>query len=426
MSFWWDFTNAFDLLTEQGYQGAVLMFWYVLIFEVPRYSLSLLAFVVGGRFSRPSRSETSGLDTRKVSLVVVGHNEEKSLERCIRSLRAQSTGDFEIVVVSDGSSDRMAAVGNRLLAEGLVSKAFSTDLRCGKSAGVNLAVRLSSGEIIVNVDCDCSYDRFAIENILVPFNDPAVGAVSGDILPRNGGRSVVASLQLVEYLVSISLGKQIAEMFGLVVCASGAFGAFRRSALSSVGGLDVGGGEDLDVTMRLRAKGWKIAFASGALCYTDVPETSLALIRQRLRWERDALRIRFRKHRRMWNPLSQGFKSMEAIHQLDFFFFHVLLAAMFPLYLIYLFVQLGTSAIQFLVAVQIGLMFLDTIMFLLALRVTGRWAYSIYLFWIPAYTLFNGLFMRGIRLLGYAQEWFFDLSQRDNYVPGRVRSSRLW
>ena len=35
MSAWWDFTNAFDLLTEQGYQGAILMFWYVLIFEVP-------------------------------------------------------------------------------------------------------------------------------------------------------------------------------------------------------------------------------------------------------------------------------------------------------------------------------------------------------------------------------------------------------
>ncbi|MFP3787151.1 glycosyltransferase, partial [Burkholderia sp. SIMBA_024] len=77
---------------------------------------------------------------------------------------------------------------------------------------------------------------------------------------------------------------------------SGAFSAFRRKALDDIRGFDVGGGEDLDTTIRLRLKGWRIEYAPEAVCYTDVPTTVYQYIRQRLRWERDAIWIRYRKH----------------------------------------------------------------------------------------------------------------------------------
>ena len=48
-------------------------------------------------------------------------------------------------------------------------------------------------------------------------------------------------------------------VIGQVVCASGAFSAFRRTALEEVGGFDVGGGEDLDATLRMGKNGWRIA-----------------------------------------------------------------------------------------------------------------------------------------------------------------------
>jgi len=423
-----DLTSAYDVLMEQGTIGFVMMFWYVLIFEIPRYGLSILAYAAGrsrkwGRLRNHARPIPQH---SKISVLVVGHNEESAITRCVRSLRAQSLRTFEIILISDGSSDRMSKVAAALVARGLADKAFSTDLRCGKSAGVNLAVRLASGDILVNVDCDCSYDRFAIENIVAPFADPRVGAVSGDILPRNGGRTLTSSFQVIEYLVTISLGKRIAEMFGLVVCASGAFGAFRRSALASVGGLDVGGGEDLDVTVRLRAKGWKIAFAPSALCYTDVPETAWNLLRQRLRWERDAVRLRYRKHRRLSDPLSPGFNLVEATHQVDFLFFHVILAAAFPLYLLHLYMQMGEAALYFLLAVQLGLMCLDAAIFVAAMEATNRWVYAPYLLLIPGYSAFYGVFMRLVRLVAYVQEWCFDASRTDNYVPQRVRFSRRW
>lgn len=61
----------------------------------------------------------------------------------------------------------------------------STQLRAGKAAAINLAVKSATGDILVNVDCDCTLDRFAFETIRKPFSNPRIGAVAGNIVVRN-------------------------------------------------------------------------------------------------------------------------------------------------------------------------------------------------------------------------------------------------
>jgi len=62
--------------------------------------------------------------------------------------------------------------------------------------------------------------------------------------------------------------------------STASFSAFRKTALESVLGLDAGGGEDLDLTLRLRKAGWGVWFSPESICYTDVPDTFAAFIRQ--------------------------------------------------------------------------------------------------------------------------------------------------
>src|SRR5690606_9228196 len=246
------------------------VFWYTLIFEFPRY---ILPFLVAGMAMRSPDAEAlieedgTASEHPSVSVILVGHNEEDALEACVRSLHEQSIQNFEIVIVSDGSTDRMVEVAQSLVKQGLATKVLSTSLRGGKSSGINLACAYASGDIIINVDCDCSFDRYAFEYLLRPFSDPAVGAVCGDIAPRNSDASVISQFQEIEYLQSIAVGKRIASAVNQVVCASGAFSAFRRKALDDIRGFDVGGGEDLDTTIRLRLKGWRIEYAPEAVCY---------------------------------------------------------------------------------------------------------------------------------------------------------------
>ena len=166
-------------------------------------------------------------------------------------------------------------------------------------------------------------------------------AVAGNIVVRNADHSVITGFQAIEYMISISQGKQAADLTDQMTCVSGAFGAFRRVALNRVGGLDAGGGEDLDVTLRLRQAGWRTLFAPEAICYTNAPETLAVLIRQRFRWERDAVRLRYRKHRDLLNPFSSRFSVRELLHEIEFAVFNVGSAIIFPIYIVWLFVTYG-------------------------------------------------------------------------------------
>lgn len=414
-----EISEALDYLLAQSSAGVIALFWFVFIFEIPRY---LLLFLVTAVLPKPRENAAPCME--RVSVVIAGHSEERSIEKCIYALREQSRPPDEIVVVSDGSSDSMAEKITSLLRQGLIHAAHSTQLRAGKSAGTNMAARLCTGTIIINVDCDCSFDRHAIRNILRPFADADVAAVCGAILPRNTHRSIIAAFQGIEYMISISLGKQSSDRLGQVTCVSGAFGAFRKDAFEAAGGLDAGGGEDLDLTIRLRRSGWRIRFAADAQCYTDVPETRAALVGQRFRWERDAVRLRYRKHADMMNPFSRRFRFGELFHEIEFLFFNVMGAAMLPFYVFWLFATYGSFAFIVLLAAQLGLLVLDLVVFMLAAAVTPK-ADAVRLFpYLVGYSVFSSIYMRLIRLTAYIQEWIFRASYADSYVPDKVHKVR--
>jgi len=419
---WQLVSDGFNYLASQSASSLLRLFWFVIIFEVPRYTLGFIS--VAALTIRTTRAAPQSVDVGRVSVVIAGHNEEDSIERCVLSLREQSRQPDEIIVVSDGSTDRMPEILRDLEARGLIQEAHCTQMRGGKSAGINLAVGRTTGEIVVNVDCDCTFDRHALRDILEPFADPRVGAVAGNIIVRNPRASLITACQAIEYMISISEGKQAADLTNQMSCVSGAFGAFRRVVLERVGGLDSGGGEDLDLTLKLRTAGWKALFAPDAICYTDVPVTLDALTRQRFRWERDAVRLRYRKHRDLMNPLSSRFNVVELLHELDFVIFNVVAAMVFPFYLIWLFVTYGDLAPMILMGAQVGMWGLDLLAFLMAAWMTPK-ANALALFpYLPAYSPFYGFLMRFIRLAAYLQEWVLKASYRDPYVPQKVHLAR--
>ena len=135
--------------------------------------------------------------------------------------------------------------------------------------------------------------------------------MTSNIGVRNARVSLITRHQAIEYAISISLGRSIQDVLGILSIVSGAFGAFRRSAIEEVGGQDVEVGEDADLTMKLRRAGWRIRFAPGAHALTDVPETVSALIAQRLRWDRGLITIWMRKFRGVFDPRQSTFRLID-------------------------------------------------------------------------------------------------------------------
>ena len=419
----WDgIQNGLTYLAVLPMESLVLCFWFVLLLEIPHYSLSFVAVALASLRKPGADAPPAG----RISVIIAGHNEAHAIERCIASVHDQWLKPDEVIVVSDGSNDAMPERLRMLADRGVIDRFHCVTLRGGKSAGVNLAAREATGDIIVNIDCDCSLDRYALRELVRPFADPKVGAACGNIFVRNASVGLITRFQAIEYLISISLGKKAASLIDQVVCISGAFGAFRRSAYASVYGSDPGGGEDLDLTLRLRKAGWRVTFAPDAIVSTDVPETPRALLRQRLRWDRDAIGLRYRKHRDLMNPFSPRFRPAELLHEIEFILFSILPAAVFPFYILWLVDRYGFWGLNILLASQIVLMTLDLFSFALAALSNPKVKSLALLAYLPGYSLYSGTVMRSLRLFAFIQEWIFSASRNDPYVPEKVLRTRSW
>ena len=113
-----DIQLGFAFLFAQTGASLVVVFWYTVIFEIPRYILPFVAAALTMR-DRPEEDESKAKILSafpSVSVILIGHNEEDALEACVRSLHEQSFNQFEIVIVSDGSTDRMSEVSRHLSA----------------------------------------------------------------------------------------------------------------------------------------------------------------------------------------------------------------------------------------------------------------------------------------------------------------------
>ncbi|MEM2307292.1 MAG: glycosyltransferase family 2 protein, partial [Candidatus Bathyarchaeia archaeon] len=103
-----------------------------------------------------------------------------------------------------------------------------------------------------------------------------------------------------EYLVSLELGRRFNAMIKTLLIISGAFGAFWREYVSSLGEYDVDTiTEDFDITIKVRKLGRKLAFAEKAIAWTFTPETWRDWRRQRTRWSKGQIESLW-KHRNLF------------------------------------------------------------------------------------------------------------------------------
>jgi cellulose synthase/poly-beta-1,6-N-acetylglucosamine synthase-like glycosyltransferase len=407
------------MLTQLDAYHLAGMFWYALVIEIPRFTLGLI--VVSGCFLlKPGRPVAAAPKKTTISVLFPGHNEGSALRQAVVALGEQTCGNLQIVVVDDGSTDDMAEIGRQLKAGGLIDVFVSTGLRGGKSAATNLGLTFCTGELVVVGDVDTSFDRYAIERILEPFEDPLVGCVSGNIGVRNYQSSIIAKFQAIEYLITISLGRRVSDLLGILMISSGAFSAFRRDAVTAVGGWDVGPGEDANMTLKLRRAGWKVRFAPEAWALTDVPETALALFKQRRRWNASFVRVRLDRFRAILNPFQRNFSLLNALGTMDLIVFSVILPAIFLVYIVSCVTYYSSFLWLILIGVNAFYVTTTTIVFLCGVATAGGYGHISLVPYIIGYSIFRAYIMRMLMVWTFVDEFFLRTSYRDTFVPSRV------
>ncbi len=260
---------------------------FLAVIMVVRYLLSVvLAIKQEWKERRKAPVLDSGF-TPGVSLIIPAYNEEVGIRDALVSLtQLDYAGDVELVVVDDGSTDRTAEIARQVPGVRVIQK-----INGGKASALNAGIRQARHEICVLVDGDTVFPSDSLTHLVQPFVDPKVGAVSGN--PKVGNRvNFLTRIQHLEYLVGCSLDRRMQDELNMISCIPGAVGAFRREALIDVGGVpEVTLAEDTDLTVTMGAVGWRIAYATRALAYTEVPSTIGVLWKQRVRWAYGVLQV---------------------------------------------------------------------------------------------------------------------------------------
>ena len=358
-----------------------------------------------------------------VSVIVPGKNEGRHLAKLTHSLSQQSYKNIEIIVVDDGSDDDTESICRKLEAVGEITTFVSNRVRGGKASAANTALNFARGEYILHIDADSFLASNSIETILIPFYlDDSIGVVGGDVRVANVNQSLTTSLQAIEYMKTISTGRTVLSMLGILRIVAGAHGMFRRDVLDRLHGWDVGPGLDGDITLKIRKLGYRVVHEPHAICYTNVPATPFKLAKQRYRWDRSLIRFRVRKHVDLLKP-SANFKFANFIASVDNLFFNLLLDVKWWIYMGQVFF-FHAAMLEYIFVINFILYMLANLLEFLVARSlfadTARRQDKWLILLIPLMPLYTGLFIRVVRTYGYLMEALHRTSYSDQWNPWKV------
>jgi cellulose synthase/poly-beta-1,6-N-acetylglucosamine synthase-like glycosyltransferase len=216
-------------------------------------------------------------ELRTVSFVIAVYNGEKFLERKLKSIFSLNYPRelMEILVVSDGSTDRTDEIARSFASQGV---RFMRVPHAGKAAALNAAVPRVSGEILVLNDVRQTLDPDCLRNIIACFGDPTVGSVSPKTIIVQGDSHEEATTSAYwRYEDWIrQRHSRIDSTFGY----SGAFAAMRRSLWTPLppGTLL----DDVYVPLKAFFHGYRILYEPAATMY-DYPTVLPSEFRRKVR-----------------------------------------------------------------------------------------------------------------------------------------------
>jgi cellulose synthase/poly-beta-1,6-N-acetylglucosamine synthase-like glycosyltransferase len=183
----------------------------------------LLAWLAKRR-SRPFRKQ---FEAKTASMLLPVRNGERWLASKLDSILALDYPQelLEVIILSDGSADRTAAIAREYVGRGRV--ALVELPRGGKAAALNEGLARASGEILFLTDVRQPLAPDSLRNLVACFADPSVGVVSGELVILEGATHEEVNVGL--YWKYEKWIRKNLSATGSIAGATGAIYAMRRN-----------------------------------------------------------------------------------------------------------------------------------------------------------------------------------------------------
>ncbi len=271
-----------------------------------------------------------------VSILAPAYNEEANIVENIRSLMSLHYGNYEAIVINDGSTDNTFQSMFDYYKLEKVDFAVDYQIKCneirgvyksqlpsfakltvidkingGKSDALNAGINVSAKELVLCIDVDCIVEEDALLKLAKPFLEEkyqviASGGVvriansctveDGKLVEVHMPKNLWPRFQVLEYIRAFLMGRMAWSKINGLLIISGAMGLFNKKIVIEVGGYDLNTvGEDMELVVRMRRymydqdRRFKVVYIPDPLCWTEAPADLKILGRQRNRWTRGTI-----------------------------------------------------------------------------------------------------------------------------------------
>lgn len=207
------------------------------------------------------------MEDMSVSIIIPTFNGASRIKNCLDALMHQTAElTAEILVVNDGSTDNTADVLARYSGIRLITQA-----NAGPAAARNRGVLEARGTIVLFTDDDCVPTPGWLAAMVEPFQDPNVVGVKG--VYRTHQRRLVPRFVQIEYEDKYRRMANLPQIDFIDTYSAG----FRRERFLEMNGYDtsfpVACAEDVELSYRMSARGWRMKFVPTAIVYHTHPDT---------------------------------------------------------------------------------------------------------------------------------------------------------
>jgi len=228
-----------------------------------------------------------------VSVIVAARNEEKHIEKLLKSLVGQDYPAHlvEAVIVNDNSTDRTPIVVSEFIEKQKDHSPFMIRLInnpfTGKKRALRYGIEKSAGEVILVTDADCITGRGWIGSHASLYGEGQADMVVAEVNQRPvGGFASLFGVLEFSALQSITEAAVVARH---PVMCNGANMSFRRDVYSRHSGElhdSLPSGDDMFLLHAVVRGGGRVMYAGGSAAAVETASavTAAALLRQRARW----------------------------------------------------------------------------------------------------------------------------------------------
>lgn len=229
-----------------------------------------------------------------VSVVVPTFREKPELlSKCLEAVKNQMMNDDELIIVFDGPDKELQKLAQTY------TKTIYVKEHSGKRQTLAYGCDIAKNDVILTMDSDTVLCPTCLNEIIMPFKDPKIGAVSAQNRIIDGDSNWTSKLADMHEIMSHYFVQKATSASGNVPVLYGRCLAIRKEVWEKIAdayrvkmflGRKVESGDDNDITILTIKSGYRTWMQFTARAFSDCPRTFWKRLHQQYRFNRSFIR----------------------------------------------------------------------------------------------------------------------------------------